>query len=48
MTKNKKNTEYVSPAVEIIKLKIETDILGMSVGVGGWAEDAEDFGGTAT
>lgn len=47
MTYKYQNTIYTAPTVEVVELTIEGNILGMSVGVGGWKEDEEDFGGTA-
>ena len=42
--------EYKAPALEIMELVLEGSILTMSggsVGIGGWEEGGDDFGGSA-
>ncbi len=43
-------TEYKTPTLEIMELVLEGSILTMSggsVGIGGWEDDGDDFGGSA-
>ena len=43
-------TEYKAPALEVIELIPEGSILTMSggsVGIGGWEDAGDDFGGSA-
>lgn len=41
---------YIRPSIEVIEVQLENAVLSMSgdsIGIGGWKEDDDDFGGSA-
>ena len=41
---------YIRPSIEVIEVQLENAVLSMSgdsIGIGGWEEDDDDFGGSA-